>query len=161
MNHRHRIQSRAGFTVIEMLAAMILLSSLVSMLCVLLRWSTVGYSNTLRHIVEIQSSERWSERLRQEIHSAEHAEIASDDFGIQLFLSGQEIIQYAQEDGSIMRKRLIADRLLSSEQAPWRFPVRFSKNSNFKILLISATFEDGSRVEARMAVALAEEPHAQ
>ena len=84
---------KRGYTLIEMIAVLILVSTLIPIIGSLLRRSLSAYSQTLDRAFQVQARDRWAERLRREIHQAVDANISDDQLSLTLTMSSQESIQ--------------------------------------------------------------------
>ena len=118
---------RSGYTLVEMLAVLMLVSSLITMVGVLLRRSLVGYSQTIDRAFQIQATDRWTERLRNEVHHARDAVVSDDHLSLTLRIDKLESINYTYDGNAIIRQRIVDGRLNSVEQSPWRSSVRIAK----------------------------------
>ena len=146
---------RDGYTLIEMLAVLMLVSTLITMVGVLLRRSLVGYSQTIDRAFQIQASERWTERIRNEIHQAEDAVVSDDHLSITLRISETESTMYTNDGDATIRQRIANGRVQSVELSPWRSSLRFAKfdrAESFSCAMIEVTLAPGLCIQARLGI---------
>ena len=143
---------KRGYTLTEMIAVLILVSALIPIIGSLLRRSLTAYSQTMDRSFHVQACDRWTERLRQDIHQAVDANFSEDQLSMTLKTSAQESIQYYQDGAATARQRHIGDRALAIEQAPWPSPLRFKKTDSPVCALIEVAIEPGVEIQARMGI---------
>lgn len=150
---RKRVPIRKrGYTLIEMVAVLILISALVPIVGSLLRRSLFAYSQTLDRAFHVQASDRWTERLRHEIHQASNTIISDDQLSLTLKMSAQESILYFQNGTATARQRRLAERTLVIERSPWPSPLRFKKTDSPVCPLIEVAVEPGVDIQARLGI---------
>ncbi len=150
---RKRVSFRnRGYTLIEMIAVLILVSALIPIVGSLLRRSLSAYSQTLDRAFQVQASDRWTERLRHEIHQATNAIISDDQLSLTLRMSAQESILYFQNGTATARQRRIAERILVLERSPWPAPLRFKQLDSPVCPLIEVSVEPSIVIQARMGI---------
>ncbi len=143
---------KRGYTLIEMVAVLILVSALIPIIGSLLRRSLTAYSQTIDRAFQVQACDRWTERLRQDIHQAVDAIISDDQLSLILKMSAQENVRYYQDGASTARQRHIGDRALAIERAPWPAPLRFKKTDSTVCPLIDVEIETGVDIQARLGI---------
>ena len=143
---------KRGYTLIEMIAVLILVSALIPIIGSLLRRSLSAYSQTIDRAFQVQASDRWTERLRQDIHQAVVANISEDQLSMTLKMSAQENVRYYQDGAATARQRHIGDRALAIERSPWPSPLRFKKTDSPVCPLIEVAIEPGVEIQARMGI---------
>lgn len=131
-------RERGGYTLVQMVASMILVSMLSSMLVVLTRRAIQGYSHTIDRMFSQHTGQRWTEQLRLDIHQAEDASLGPNRDTLTLKLSDQESIEYAKGVNRTTRQRTIRGRVLSAEETPWS-DVFFERMEMPNGILIEAT----------------------
>ena len=131
-------RERGGYTLVQMVASMILVSTLSSMLVVLTRRAIQGYSHTIDRMFLEHTGQRWTEQLRLDIHQAEDASLGPNRDTLTLKLSDQESIEYAKGVNRTTRQRTIRGRILSAEETPWS-DVFFERMEMPNGILIEAT----------------------
>jgi len=131
-------RERGGYTLVQMVASMILVSMLSSMLVVLTRRAIQGYSHTIDRMFVEHSEQRWTEQLRLDIHQAEDAILGPNRDSLTLKFSDQESIEYAKGVNRTTRQRTIRGRVLSAEETPWS-DVFFERMEMPNGILIEAT----------------------
>ena len=151
MRRRVPIRKR-GYTLIEMVAVLILISTLIPIVGSLLRRSLTAYSQTLDRAFQVQASDRWTERLRHEIHQANNAIISDDQLSLTLRMSDQESILYFQNGTATARQRRIAERTLVTERSPWPSPLRYKKTDSPVCPLIEVAGGPGVDIQARVGI---------
>jgi type II secretory pathway component PulJ len=129
---------RGGYTLVQMVASMILVSMLSGMLVVLTRRAIQGYSHTIDRMFVEHTGQRWAEQLRLDIHQAEDAILGPNRDSLTLKLSDQESIEYAKGVNRTTRQRTIRGRVLSAEETPWS-DVFFERMEMPNGILIEAT----------------------
>lgn len=150
---RKRVPIRKrGYTLIEMVAVLILISTLIPIVGSLLRRSLTAYSQTLDRAFHVQASDRWTERLRHEIHQASNAIISDDQLSLTLKMSSQESILYFQNGTATARQRRLAERTLVIERSPWPSPLRFKKTDSPVCPLIEVAVGPGVDIQARVGI---------
>ncbi len=149
---KHLPIGKRGYTLIEMIAVLILISALIPIVGSLLRRSLFAYSQTLDRAFQVQASDRWTERLRHEIHQATNAIISDDQLSLTLRMSAQESIKYFQNGTATARQRRIAERSFVIERSPWPAPLRFGKTESSLCPLIVVAIEPGVDIQARMGI---------
>ena len=142
---------RKGLSLVEMVAAMILVSALSSMLVVLTRRAVQSYSHTIDRLFTEQASQRWMEQLRIDIHQSREATLGENGTSLLLKLSDQESIEYAKATDRTIRLRTIDGRILSTERSPWPNAF-FSRVEMPNGVLIDAKVAAESKVSARLGV---------
>ena len=135
---KRRQLERGGYTLVQMVASMILVSMLSSMLVVLTRRAIQGYSHTIDRMFVEHTEQRWTEQLRLDIHQAEDASLGPNRDSLTLKLSDQESIEYAKGVNRTTRQRTIGGRVLSAEETPWS-EVLFERMEMPNGILIEAT----------------------
>jgi len=135
-----------------MVAVLILISALVPIVGSLLRRSLFVYSQTLDRAFHVQASDRWTERLRHEIHQASNTIISDDQLSLTLKMSAQESILYFQNGTATARQRRLAERTLVIEQSPWPSSLRFKKTDLPVCPLIEVAVESGVDIQARLGI---------
>ena len=146
-----RIRKR-GYTLIEMVAVLILITALIPIIGSLLRRSLSAYSQTIDRAFQVQACDRWTERLRQDIHQAVDANISDDQLSLTLKMSAQETVLYFQAGAATARQRHIGDRPLAIERSPWPAPLRFKKTESPVCPLIDVAIESGVDIQARLGI---------
>ncbi len=150
---RKRVPTRKrGYTLIEMVAVLIVISAIVPIVGSLLRRSLTAYSQTLDRAFQVQASDRWTERLRHEIHQASHTIISDDQQSLTLKMSAQESILYFQDGITTARQRRLAERTLVIERSPWPSPLRFKQLDSPVCPLIEVSVEPGIVIHARLGI---------
>jgi type II secretory pathway component PulJ len=144
---KHRQHKRGGYTLVQMVASMILVSMLSSMLVVLTRRAIQGYSHTIDRMFVEHDGQRWAEQLRLDIHQAEDASLGPNRDTLTLKLSDQESIEYAKGVNRTTRQRTIGGRVLSAEETPWS-DVFFERTE----------MPNGTLIEATVTATVAAEP---
>jgi type II secretory pathway pseudopilin PulG len=142
-------RERGGYTLIQMVASLILVSALSSMLVVLTRRAIQGYSHTIDRLLVEHTAQRWTEQLRKDIHQAEDASLSANRDTLTLKLSDQESIEYAKGASGTTRQRTIEGRVLNAEETPWS-DVSFERVEMPNGVLIEATLMGESQVTARL-----------
>jgi len=142
-------RERGGYTLVQMVASMILVSTLSSMLVVLTRRAIQGYSHTIDRLYIEHTGQRWAEQLRLDIHHAEDAILGPNRDSLTLKLSDQESIEYAKGVNRTTRQRTIRGRILSAEETPWS-DVFFERMEMPNGILIEATVTAEPKVRARL-----------
>ena len=135
---KRRQLERGGYTLVQMVASMILVSTLSSMLVVLTRRAIQGYSHTIDRLFVEHTGQVWAEQLRLDIHHAEEASLGPNRDSLTLKLSDQESIEYAKGVNRTTRQRTIRGRILSAEETPWS-DVFFERMEMPNGILIEAT----------------------
>ena len=135
---KRRQLERGGYTLVQMVASMILVSMLSGMLVVLTRRAIQGYSHTIDRMFAQHTGQRWTEQLRLDIHQAEEASLGPNRDSLTLKLSDQESIEYAKGVNRTTRQRTIGGRVLSAEETPWS-EVFFERMEMPNGILIEAT----------------------
>jgi type II secretory pathway component PulJ len=142
-------RERGGYTLVQMVASMILVSMLSSMLVVLTRRAIQGYSHTIDRMFVEHDGQRWAEQLRLDIHQAEDASLGPNRDTLTLKLSDQESIEYAKGVNRTTRQRTISGRVLSAEDTPWS-DVFFERMEMPNGILIEATVAAEPKTRARL-----------
>lgn len=142
-------RKRGGYTLIQMVASLILVSALSSMLVVLTRRAIQGYSHTIDRLFVEHTAQRWTEQLRKDIYQAEEASLGPNRDTLTLKLSDQESIEYAKGASRTTRQRTIEGRVLNAEETPWS-DVFFERVEMPNGVLIEATVIAESKVRARL-----------
>jgi type II secretory pathway component PulJ len=142
-------RKRGGYTLIQMVASMILVSMLSSILVVLTRRAIQGYSHTIDRMFIEHTGQRWAEQLRLDIHQAEDASLGPNRDSLTLKLSDQESIEYAKGVNRTTRQRTISGRVLSAEETPWS-DVLFERMEMPNGILIEATVAAEPKTRARL-----------
>ena len=148
---KRRQLERGGYTLVQMVASMILVSMLSSMLVVLTRRAIQGYSHTVDRMFAQHTGQRWTEQLRLDIHQAEEASLGPNRDSLTLKLSDQESIEYAKGVNRTTRQRTIGGRVLSAEETPWS-EVFFERMEMPNGILIEATVTVTATVAATVTV---------
>jgi len=143
---------KRGYTLIEMVAVLILVSALIPIIGSLLRRSLSAYSQTLDRAFQVQACDRWTERLRQDIHQAVVANISEDQLSMTLTMSAQENVRYFQDGAATARQRHVEGRALAIERSPWPAPLRFKKTESPVCSLIDVAIESGVDIQARLGI---------
>ena len=143
---------KRGYTLIEMVAVLILVSALIPIIGSLLRRSLSAYSQTIDRAFQVQASDRWTERLRQDIHQAVVANISEDQLSMTLKMSAQENVRYYQDGAATARQRHVGGRALAIERSPWIEPLRFKKTESPVCSLIEVAIEPGVDIQARLGI---------
>ena len=146
---KRRQLERGGYTLVQMVASMILVSMLSGMLVVLTRRAIQGYSHTIDRMFLEHTGQRWTEQLRLDIHQAEDASLGPNRDTLTLKLSDQESIEYAKGVNRTTRQRTIRGRVLSAEETPWS-DVFFERMEMPNGILIEATVTAEPKVRARL-----------
>ena len=146
---KRRQLERGGYTLVQMVASMILVSMLSGMLVVLTRRAIQGYSHTIDRLFVEHTGQRWAEQLRLDIHHAEEASLGPNRDSLTLKLSDQESIEYAKGVNRTTRQRTIRGRILSAEETPWS-DVFFERMEMPNGILIEATVTAEPKVRARL-----------
>jgi len=131
-------RERGGYTLVQMVASMILVSMLSSILVVLTRRAIQGYSHTIDRMFVEHDGQRWAEQLRLDIHQAEDASLGPNRDSLTLKFSDQESIEYAKGVNRTTRQRTIRGRVLSAEETPWS-DIFFERMEMPNGILIEAT----------------------
>ncbi|MCY2980489.1 MAG: hypothetical protein NTU79_17645 [Planctomycetota bacterium] len=142
-------RKRCGYTLVQMVASMILVSMLSSILVVLTRRAIQGYSHTIDRMFVEHTGQRWAEQLRLDIHQAEDAILGPNRDSLTLKLSDQESIKYAKGVNRTTRQRTISGRVLSAEETPWS-DVLFERMEMPNGILIEATVAAEPKTRARL-----------
>jgi hypothetical protein len=143
---RSRLE-RGGYTLVQMVASMILVSMLSGMLVVLTRRAIQSYSNTIDRMFVEHTEQRWTDQLRLDIHQAEDASLGPNRDSLTLKLSDQESIEYAKGVNRTTRQRTIRGRVLSAEETPWS-----------DVFFERMEMPNGILIEATVAVTVTAEP---
>ena len=143
---------KRGYTLIEMIAVLILVSALIPIIGSLLRRSLSAYSQTIDRAFQVQASDRWTERLRQDIHQAVDANISEDQLSMTLKMSAQENVRYYQDGAATARQRHAGGRALAIERSPWPAPLRFKKTESPVCPFIDVAIEPGVDIQARLGI---------
>jgi type II secretory pathway component PulJ len=146
---KRRQLERGGYTLVQMVASMILVSMLSSMLVALTRRAIQGYSHTIDRMFVEHNGQRWAEQLRLDIHQAEDASLGPNRDSLTLRLSDQESIEYAKGVNRTTRQRTIRGRILGAEETPWS-DVFFERMEMPNGTLIEATVTAEPKVRARL-----------
>ena len=141
-----------GYTLVEMLAVLALLSCILSIVGALLRRSLESYSQTMQRVTQLQTNDRWMARLRTEIHQSTEANISEDQESLNLILSSNESIRYFRDASSTMRQRTVAGRGLATEPYPSKTPLQFRRKEAATAPLIEVEADDGFKIRARIGV---------
>jgi type II secretory pathway pseudopilin PulG len=147
-----RYNCKLGHTLIEMVAVLILMSGLITIVSTLMRRSVDGYSRTMDRVFAEQASQRWTERLRNEIHQAAKADVSQDQESLTLKFANQESIHYVKSGSTTARYRTLGERRLPLEKSAWatlaKFRISKAENGN----VITASLVPGFQIQARLGV---------
>jgi hypothetical protein len=150
---KRRQLERGGYTLVQMVASIILVSMLSSMLVVLTRRAIQGYSHTIDRMFVEHTEQRWTEQLRLDIHQAEDASLGPNRDSLTLKLSDQESIEYTKGVNRTTRQRTIGARVLSAEETPWS-DVFFERLEMPNGILIEATMTVTGTAEPKVRARL-------
>lgn len=141
-----------GYTLLEMIGVLILISALIPIIGSLLRRSLSAYSQTIDRAFQVQACDRWTERLRQDIHQAVDANISDDQLSMTLKLSTRENVRYYRDGTATARQRQVEDRALAIERSPWSSELRFKKTDSSVCSLIEVAIAPGVDIQARLGI---------
>jgi type II secretory pathway pseudopilin PulG len=146
-----QIQCKRAYTLIEMLAVLVMVLPLISLVSVMLRRSLAQYAGVMDQAFEMQAVEQWTQRFREEIHEANQASINLDGNSLTLTYSDRESTHYFQDGLRTSRQHSTDGRLLAIERAPWSSPLHFERNDAFRVPMIAIRAETGMLIWIRLA----------
>jgi len=149
-----RSNRRCGYTLIEMIAVLVLTTSLITLSTALLRRSIVGYSRTMDQAFQVQSKDRWIDRLRNDVHQANQSVISDDRLALTLKISDLESLLYFKDGETTIRQRILDGRKLAMERSPWNSVFRFTRTETSTFPLIDVELEPGCFIQARLGIAV-------
>ncbi len=143
---------KKGYTLVEMVAVLMLVLPLISLVGILLRRSVVQYSNTIDRAFEMRAVEQWTERIRGEIHEANDAIVSNDGSSLTLTFSNQENTRYFQDGLRTVRQRSLDGRLLAIERSPWSSALHFMKTESSMTHMIVVETVNGPNIRVRLGI---------
>jgi len=117
-----RKRDRSGYTLVEMVTVIGLMTSILGLASVLMRRSVACYSQSLEQATALATQERWCERIRSDLSQSDLATISDDAKSLTLVMSETERIQYEIVESGLTRQRTLSGRTLPIES--WKRRIR-------------------------------------
>lgn len=145
-------QRKNGYTLIEMIAVLVMVLPIILLVSLMLRRSMVQYTRTINQAFEMRSIDQWTQRMRDEIHEANEASVSADGSSLTLTCSNQENTRYFQEGLTTWRQQTIKGRSLAIERSPWSSPLQFAKTESSRISTIEIETNGRATIKSRLGI---------